>query len=345
MQNEFDYRKYLALLNKHKRLFAVVALLIMTGAAVASYVLPKKYGANSTFFIEKNVLNELLRPTNSKTEMEDALKGLNYSLKSRSLFVKVMNDLDVNISSKSDSQLEALIMDLQKNTECKLNKEEGLITVSFTDKSPRFARDFVNALVRRYIEQNLSAKREESYGASTFLAEQAASVKEKLDKIENEIGRLRAEKGAALGVEPAGIQAEINTGQQRLDELILRRSQLEASRNQLRSNNPAKNRVTALQRRLDELRVEYTENYPEVLKVKADIEAAQKDIGKGTSTSVADPQELARVEAELSAVRASEASQRSIIANSRGLMHANPAARTAMEKLEQEKATGPCMSS
>ncbi|MEI8354880.1 MAG: Wzz/FepE/Etk N-terminal domain-containing protein, partial [Deltaproteobacteria bacterium] len=61
MQNEFDYRKYLNLLLRYKRLFAIAALTIMTGAIVICYLLPKKYEAKSIVFIEKNVLNDLLR--------------------------------------------------------------------------------------------------------------------------------------------------------------------------------------------------------------------------------------------------------------------------------------------
>jgi len=335
MQNEFDYRKYLALLNKNKRLFAVTALAIMTTAVVASYVMPKKYEVSSTFFIEKNVLNEILRGPASRSEMEDALKGLNYSIKSRALFTKVINDLDMNLNNKSDSQMEGLIMGLQKNTDCRLNKEEGLITVTFTDKSPRLARDFVNALVRRFIEQNLSSKREESYGATSFISEQAASAKEKLDKIEAEILKLRAKYGAVLDIAPGTMQMDTGSGQQRLDDLSLRRTQLEVTRNQVRNNNPAKNRLVALQRRLEELRVEYTDNYPEIIKVKADIEATKLEASRSSSTMMVDSQELARVEAELSAVRMSESNQRAI--NSRGVMQANPAARAALENLLQER--------
>jgi polysaccharide biosynthesis transport protein len=103
----------------------------------------------------------------------------------------------------------------------------------------------------------------------------------------------------------------------------------------LRSNNPAKTRLVALQRRLSELRVEYTDNYPEIIKVKSDIEAAKLEASSSSSTMVADPQELARVEAELSAVRSSEANQRAL--NNRGVIQANPAARAALENLVQER--------
>jgi succinoglycan biosynthesis transport protein ExoP len=337
MQNEFDYKKYLGLINNHKRLFAFTALAIMTGTVVFCYLQPKKYEAKSVVFVQRNVLNELVRGIAVTPTVEDTLKGLNSTIKSRTILIKVINDLDLNVKQQSDAQLEATIAGMQYNTTVQLDYTQGLITISFTNGNPRLTRDYVNALVRRYIEDNLSLKREESYGASNFLSDQSATVKNKLEKVEAEISRLRSEKGAALASDPASMQTQINAAQERLDELNLRRSQLEATRNQLRSNNPAKNRLAALQRRLEELRVEYTDNYPEVVKVKADIEAAKREMGRGDSTSVTDPQELARVEAELSAVRASEANQRSLLASSRGLMHANPAAITELGKLEEER--------
>jgi polysaccharide chain length determinant protein (PEP-CTERM system associated) len=335
MENEFDYRKYLNLLLSHKRLFAVAALTIMSGAVVLSYILPKKYESQSTFFVEKNVLSDLVSGNTSRNnETQDALKGLNYAIISRSLLIKVINDLDLNLKQYNDSQLESFIMGLQKRTDVNINAKEGLITVSFVDKSPRLARDYVNALVRRYLEENLSSKREESYGATSFLSDQVASSKMKLDKIDTEIAGLRAKYGVALDIPPGSIQMDNGAGLQRLDDLILRRAQLEATRNQLRSNNPAKNRLAALQRRLEELRVEYTDNYPEVIKVKADIEAARQEANSGSAT-VTDHQELARVEAELSAVRASEASQRAL--NRRGIATVNPTARASFDSLMQEK--------
>jgi succinoglycan biosynthesis transport protein ExoP len=337
MQNEFDYMKYIGLLNKHKRLFVVTALIIMTGAAVYSYLLPKVYQAQSTIFIEKTVLNDLVRGIAVTSSMEEMLRGLNTTIKSRTLLTKVINDLDLNLNRQNDAQLEATISRLRNKTNVQLDNREGLIIISFTDRNPRLTSDYVNTLVRRYIEQNLSSKREDSYRATSFISEQATSLKEKIEKVNAEIGRLKAEKGAAIASDPVSMQPQINAEQQRLDELSIRRSQLEATRNQVRNNNPARNRLAASQRRLEELRVDYTDNYPEVLKVKADIDAAKKEIARGVSTSVADPQELSRVEMELSAVRASEANHRSTLASTRALTQANPAAMEALDKLQQER--------
>jgi polysaccharide chain length determinant protein (PEP-CTERM system associated) len=268
--------------------------------------------------------------------LEDTLRGLNTNIKSRTVLLKVINDLDMDLNKKSDAQLEGLVAGLQKRTEITLDDKAGIVTISFTDKNPRLARDYINTLVRRYIEENLSAKREESYGATNFLSEQVTSAKEKLDRIEAEISKLRAKYGIALDIAPGTMPMDNSAGQQRLDDLTLRRTQLEVTRNQLRSNNPAKVKLAALQRRLQELRVEYTDNYPEIIKVKADIEAAKQEANNNSGT-VADPQELARVEAELNAVRASEANQRSY--NGRGAIQGNPAARAALENLQQERAS------
>jgi succinoglycan biosynthesis transport protein ExoP len=346
MQNEFDYKKYLALLIKHKRLFVIAALAIMTLAVVVSYVLPKKYEATSIIYIEKNVLNELLRgfagAASGSMPRDEEQQRLNSSIKmmtSRSILTKVINDLDLNVKKQSDAELEGAILSLQKHTKVQLNSADGLLTVSFTHNSPRLARDYVNTLIRRFIEDKLSAKREESYGASSFLAEQLASYKQKLDKIQEQINALYQRKGAAIAADPATSQPDILAAQSRLDELRMRRAQLEGSRAQLRSNTPARARLAALQRRLAELRVEYTENYPEVLKVKADIEAAKREVASGSAgVAVSDPGELARIETELSAVRMSEASQRALIGTSRGLLSQAPAARAELAKLEQEKA-------
>ena len=46
------------------------------------------------------------------------------------------------------------------------------ITVMLIDPDPAFAQNFINKLVGKYVEENISAKRDETYGANRFLDEQ-----------------------------------------------------------------------------------------------------------------------------------------------------------------------------
>ena len=76
-QQEFDYKRYLNLLLKKKRLFAVVALAIMTAAVILSYLSPKMYEAQSVVFIEKSIVSELVKGLAVSSSVEDKMRALN----------------------------------------------------------------------------------------------------------------------------------------------------------------------------------------------------------------------------------------------------------------------------
>jgi len=337
--SELDYTKLLCLIRKSKRLFVVTALFLMTVAVIVSYLLPKKYEATSTVFIEKNVINDLVKGIAATPSIEDSIKVLTYALNSRTLVVKVINALDLNVKAKSDAEMEELIKRFQLNTEIKVKDKENLFTISFKHDNPRIARDYVNTLVRSYIEENVSSKRAESFGATNFLSEQIATYKEKLAKAEAAVIDFKRQKGGVINLDEGRLLQEINIAQQKLYDLQHKRRLLEGQlRASQKSADPLLTNLQALKKKLDELRVEYTDNYPEVLKVKADIESLQEQINarKGTSFSL-DSQDVQNVETELSAIKSSEISLQRYIAANQSLLNNAPTAKAALEKLEAEK--------
>jgi polysaccharide biosynthesis transport protein len=307
---------------------------------VACYLLPKKYEAQSIVFIEKNVISELVKGITVTPSKDDSIKVLKYAITSRTLLLEVISDLDLGASrAKTDAAREELIRTFQKNIDVKV-KDNNLFIISFTDSNPRVARDFVNTLVQRYIEENLSAKREESYGATKFLTEQIGTVKQKLTEAETDLNKFKAEKGGVINVDEAKLFEEINLAQQKLYDLQLRRRQLEGLKPVARmAADPLQARLAFLQKHLEELRVEYTESYPEVIKVKSDIETVQSQMAArhGTVSALPDSEEAGKVQAELSAVKMSEASLQRYIAMNQALLKGIPTAKAGLEKLEMEK--------
>ncbi|WP_243688583.1 Wzz/FepE/Etk N-terminal domain-containing protein [Geotalea toluenoxydans] len=298
--NDFDYKRYLNLVKQRKTLFLVTALAVMTITVIVSYVLPEKYEAKCTVFIEKALINELVRGFAVTPSMEDKIKGLNYAMASRPLLQKVVSDLDLNLGKNGDT--DTLISQFQKDTKVELRDKENLFTISYTGENPKRARDYVNTLVRRYIEENSSSIRAESYGASKFLSEQITVLKEKMDKAEAEVNRFRMEKGSVATADPAALEREISGAQQRIDEIAFRKAQLEASRNQLKKHNPAQMRLQTLEKKLEEMRVEYTDRYPEVMRLKSEIESVREQALASSGQARlggAEMQELERIDAEL----------------------------------------------
>jgi len=336
---ELDYKKYLQLIVRRKELFVVLALLIMTGAVILSYVLPRKYVATSTVFIEKNVISELVKGIAATPSMEDTIQVLTYAITSRTLLTKVADSLDMNISKGSNVDMDGVIKKLQHETTVRV-KDKNLFTISFTDSNPRTARDFVNALVRLYIEENTSSKRGESYDATKFLSEQIESFKTKLEKADAELNDYKRDKGGVISVDEGRLFEEINLSQQKLYDLELQRRQLEGQRRiTKKSADPLESRMTALQKRLDELRVEYSEGFPEIIKVKADMETVREQMKArtGKESQSLDPLELEKIESEIAAIKSSEESLRRYISTNQRLLQSLPSAKAGLERLETEK--------
>jgi polysaccharide chain length determinant protein (PEP-CTERM system associated) len=333
--NEFDYKRYLKLVKQRKTLFVVAALTVMTVTVIVSYLLPEKYEAKSTVFIEKTFINELVKGFAVTPSMEDKIRGLTYAMGSRPILQKVAADLHLN-----GSNADAMIAQFQKDTKVELKDKEGLFTISYSGENPKLAKDYVNTLVKRYIEENSTSIRAESYGASKFLSEQINAMKEKMDRAEAEVSRFRMAKGAVAAADPAALEREISGAQQRIDEIQLRKAQLEAARNQLKKHNPAQLRLLTLEKRLEEMRVEYTDRYPEVMRLKSEIESlrAQALASSGEAKlGGAELQELERVDAELRVLRSAESKQYAAIASARGILRNIPAAKAELEQLERDK--------
>jgi polysaccharide chain length determinant protein (PEP-CTERM system associated) len=250
---------------------------------------------------------------------------------------------------------------LQKRTSINV-KGSDLFTVSIVDRDPRFAQGFTNRLIGRYLEENLSAKREETYGANRFLDEQLVHFKSKLDEAEDAIIAFRKNQGIYLSLDERSqledikqYQREIENIALNLDTLLARKERLTE---QLKAVDPTvaifgesqqEDRIAGLEKRLAQLLLSYTENYPEVVRLKVEIEgikrmaAAGPGAGRESLMTSANPvhqevqQKSLEVEAEISALQARQKRLRSLIATREGELQNIPENRKQLAVLEQER--------
>lgn len=295
-QNMSEVFRYLKIVYKRRHLAIVLALLVASVVIAGSYFLPKKYQVDSTVFIEENVIKNLVKGIAVTPEMQDRVKVLRYAMLSRGLITRVLTDMDVDTTVKDSQALQGLVRSLQERTEIKISKGEDQFTVSLTDQDPAFAQTFINKLIGKYVEENISAKRDETYGANRFLDEQLVLFKRKLDESENKIIEFRRQQGVYLSVDENATVQQIRAHQQQLEALSLDISTLQARKNQLNqqlrgmepmvalfSEQQSSDRLTTLENRLRSLLLNYTENYPDVVRTKAEIVALQSRGESATS--------------------------------------------------------------
>ncbi|MFP4516461.1 MAG: XrtA system polysaccharide chain length determinant, partial [Desulfovibrionales bacterium] len=337
-ESEFDYRKYLNLVLARKKLFAFVALTVMTGAVLVSYALPKVYEAESTVFIEENVIGDLVQGIAITPSMEAKIRVISESMLSRNLLQQVIQDLDMDLQYQDPSRQESFIDRLQKKTEISLDQKKGLFTIVYQDQDPKLARDFVNTLVQRYIEQNTSSKREESYAANVFLGQQIDVFKDRIDTIEDEISAYKSEKGMILATDEGFLRSEIADMEKMIEDILLRRNELVATRNILEQVDPLQARLQALQSQLDGLLVSYADGYPEVRRTRAEIAALQDRIqnrGPSSVKVISDPERYEQIQVELQALDRRQAKLQNDIQEKRQLLRSIPAAMATLRDMTE----------
>ncbi len=199
-----DIRRYTQLLYRRRYPAISAALAIVTAAVVAASVLPPAYEAKTVVLIQRNFINQLIKDIAVTPSTEERLKALAVVMKSRALLLKVMEDLGLEPGGMAPEKIEKLVGGLQKKTDINLDitrasrRDMDAFAVSFRDRDPQFAMNYVNALVGRYIEENATSGREEASGANRFLADQINFFKKKIDAVEAQIAGLDGARSATL---------------------------------------------------------------------------------------------------------------------------------------------------
>jgi polysaccharide biosynthesis transport protein len=332
-KNANEISKYLKIFYRRRFLFLAVSLLVMTVAIAWIYSMPKQYQAASTVFIEKSIIDELVKGIAVTARADSPLEVLRYDMLSRDTLSKVLREMEAESPLANDAGFDGLVDNLQKRTQITIKGKEGLFIVSLNDTNPLFAQDYINTLVRTYVEQNLAGKREETFGANRFLDEQLAHFKRKLDEAEDAIIAFRRSQGVFLANSEQPILADLQKYAAEVENLSLTLETLQAKharlKTQLRSVEPKVaifsegqkgDRIIRLEQQINQLLLTYTENYPEVIRLKAEIEMLKNQDGKGWESPASDgtmftpnpmhrdlQQSMFDIEAEISSLAARKA--------------------------------------
>lgn len=234
---ELNIRRYIQLVFKRRYLFAFTAAAIITTAVIISHMIAPIYEAKTVVSIEQSFLNSVLGNIGGPQTFDDKASALSTIMRSRTLVLRVMGNLGIDLQNMTQAQIEGLILSAQNRTVINIEfnrsnrKDVDFFTVSFQDTNPQLARDYVNNVVSLYIEESLGSKREDSFGAKSFLVGQIDQFREKVDKLDAEIAFLKKNRTVIMY-----------------------------------------DRLLDLQKRNEELLVQYTEDHPEVIKTQYEIE-------------------------------------------------------------------------
>ncbi|MEW5757403.1 MAG: XrtA system polysaccharide chain length determinant [Pseudomonadota bacterium] len=349
----------------HRRwmIFASAALFCLIGWPIVA-LLPNVYQSNAKVYLEADsMLRPLLKGLAVQSEARQEFANVaRRTLLTRPNLLKVARDTDLDLQARDPEELEKLLIKIEKNIEVTGSNRENIYDISYADKDPELAKKVVEALLNIFMEGTLSAARQDTDVTQRFLVEQIAEYQQRLEEAEERLKRFRQENIGLMPSETGGYFQRLEAAKSAMEdarlnmsEAVNRRNELKIQLNRARSGETVggeaggglvDERIAASQKRLDELRMIYTDQHPDVIAVKKNIEELKQqaagEANKGVPTVQQNPAyheltvELGKAEAEVASlqVRYQEYARR--VEKLRALIDTIPAVEAELAKLNRD---------
>jgi polysaccharide chain length determinant protein (PEP-CTERM system associated) len=215
--------------------------------------------------------------------------------------------------------------------------QQDFFTISFPDTDPKRATQVVDALITNFVHKTVQESLRDSEAANRFLEQQIAEQKQKLSAVETQIADFKHQHAGALPEQGVNYFQRVQAAQAAIDDVDLQIIEAEYRRNSLQSqladipatitgastgtrtvSTATGSRIKALQARLDDLLLKYTEAHPDVIATRRSIKELNKQGGTTRSETIEGPAmpnpvyqqlkvALSQIESETSVLRARRA--------------------------------------
>lgn len=269
--------------------FAAIAL----AALVTGMLWPKKYEASTTILAQESIITPLMEgvaaPTGNKNRAgiaRDVIFGR-----------KVLDEILIagGWMAKHPTPLEQdrIIEGIKSRTIVKTGNG-NLITISYFDSDPHRAYDVTRQFAQLFISESLASKQRESREAYEFINSQVETYRKKLTDAESKLKVYRDSNADARPGSEADTNARISQLRTQIEtarmDMMDRRSQAASLASQLSGESEVNAVQTAdgiyqtqlaeLQSRLDKLLLSYTEDYPDVVRTRHQMQDLKQQLAQ-----------------------------------------------------------------
>ena len=186
----FNIHDYLEIFFRRVFYFIIPFVLILAGAGVYAFLVPKEYRATTLILVTpQKVPEDFVRPTVT-ARIEDRLQSIGQEIMSRTRLEQVIEEFKLYQQEGKSLRREEIVEIMQKNIQVQLpgKAREGYFTISYIGKDPRVVTLVTNKLASLFIEENLKLREQQAVGTSEFLSIEMNATKAKLEEQERVIG-------------------------------------------------------------------------------------------------------------------------------------------------------------
>jgi uncharacterized protein involved in exopolysaccharide biosynthesis len=305
---ELSFKDYIAVVKRRAMLFFGISAPILTVGIALAFGLPPIYESSGVLLVGQSEVPEYLVRSTVPAFPEERVRMITQRVLTDDNLTRIIEKYDLYPELMQTTPSEAL---RQMNSSLRVAAEDpasltNLIgstantiafTVTFSDASPRVARDVASELVSLYLSENQRARQELASDTQDFLAEQARRLEIEIAAKESEIAQFKEQHSGSLPeLSNMNMQLldrterDVEAVEAEIRSLRERRALFESELAELspyalvydQSGNPVlspRDRLKLLQRSFVQSSAVYSQDHPDVLRIRREIDALSTQTG------------------------------------------------------------------
>jgi polysaccharide chain length determinant protein (PEP-CTERM system associated) len=248
--------------------------------------LPNQYEASARVYVDtQSILKPLMSGMTSMPNLDQQVMFMRRTLISRPNVERLMRMVDLDVRAKNTKEHEKLVDELMATIKIAGTERDDIYTITYVNDDPKLGKDIVQSLLTIFVEGSFSGKKQDSDKAVQFIDDQIKNYEEKLASAENLLKDFKLKNLGMLPREGGGdYGGQLQAATDQLSQARLELAEAEQARNALSrqiKGEPAKpgtttidpgvvdpdleSRIALAQKNLDGLRLQYTEQHPDII--------------------------------------------------------------------------------
>jgi polysaccharide chain length determinant protein (PEP-CTERM system associated) len=325
--------------------FAVIALL----ALLVGVFWPKKFVAETTILVQQNnVIKPLTEGIAATTEVAGRADIAREIIFSQDSLNQLLTDGGWNPAKLSPIERDKLVDRIKGHTSIDTAKNDLLLSISYNDSDPQRAYNLTKDMAQMFITKSLASKEAESASAYDFMNSQVGEYHKKLVSASDALQDYIAKHPDASPGSVADTNARISALRNQIENAKVQAAQFGSQAAAMGGSLSGQSQISTVQTRedvyraqiaqlqshLSQLLLTYTDNYPDVVRTRHQIQDLQQQLAsaqaqKQTAASIGtaiDNQvtfnpvysnlqtQIAQIHGQLAAARATESASQQQLA-------------------------------
>ena len=318
MNRQLGMEDYMGMIRRQKWWIIIPALLAPVLGLLVSYVIPAKYTSTSSVLVQGQAIQGVAPIVTA--DLLQRMVTMEQQILSTARLKPMIERLDLAKGEgvealasdiRSNINIHPMDADLAKTAAAAAAKRKATpgtpdfagFNVEYTAGNPRLAQQICNEITSMLLEQNLKDRANTVEKGTTFYQQQLDEAKSTLDQMDAKfaafkrqyLGQLPGDEDSNLKI-LTGLNSQLDMNTQNLnraqqDKTFAEGSlaqELAAWRESLNTTSPQAmdQQMAALQAQLSQAQSRYTEDHPDVIKLKRDVAELKRKIQEANATQV-----------------------------------------------------------